>query len=87
MHGNIYEFHITANPGDMLSFTFMLMRSNDIIYGPKDGRLQLFTSNGILITGDVTTNLGAFDAGTEVNDFDTSAGNPLFGIFNIKPVK
>ncbi len=44
------------------------MRSNDIIYGPLGGRMRLFTSNGILITGDVTSNLGAFDAGTEVNE-------------------
>jgi len=66
--GDVYEFHITANPGEMLSFATMLMQSNDIIYGPVDGRLPLFTSNGILRTGDISGKIGIFDAGTEANE-------------------
>lgn len=66
--GDVYEFHISADPGDKLSFATMLMQSNDIIYGPRDGRLELFSDSGRPISGDVTAAFAVFDAGTEVNE-------------------
>jgi hypothetical protein len=71
--GLAYEFHVTADPGENLSFATMLMQSNDIVYGPKDGFLALFDDNGRPLSGDITDRLGPFDAGTEVNE------DPKFG--------
>lgn len=71
--GAAYEFRVTADPGENLSFATMLMQSNDIVYGPKQGYLALFDSSGRPLAGDVTAELGAFDAGTEVNE------DPKFG--------
>ncbi len=66
--GDVYEFHISADPGDKLSFATMLMQSNDVIYGPRDGRLELFSDSGRPISGDVSGEFAVFDAGTEVNE-------------------
>lgn len=66
--GVVFEFRLSADPGDKLSFATMLMQSNDIIYGPRDGRIDLFDGDGQPISGDVTGLLGIFDAGTEVNE-------------------
>ncbi len=66
--GVVYEFRVTANPGENLSFATMLMQSNDIIYGPGDGRIALFGADGEPISGDVSAALGVFDAGTEINE-------------------
>jgi hypothetical protein len=71
--GDAYEFRFTADPGDKLSFATMLMQSNDIIYGPREGRIELFTADGRPISGDITGEIGVFDAGTEVNE------DPRFG--------
>lgn len=66
--GVVYEFRVTANPGENLSFATMLMQSNDIIYGPGEGRIALFDADGRAISGDVSAALGIFDAGTEINE-------------------
>jgi hypothetical protein len=71
--GDAYEFRFTADPGDKLSFATMLMQSNDIIYGPREGRMELFTADGRPISGDISGEIAPFDAGTEVNE------DPLFG--------
>jgi hypothetical protein len=66
--GDAYEFHFTAEPGDKLSFATMLMQSNDIVYGPREGRMELFTADGRPISGDISGEIAPFDAGTEVNE-------------------
>lgn len=71
--GDVYEVHITADPGDKLSLATMLMQSNDLIYGPRDGRLELFSNDGRPVQGDVTTMFELYDAGTEANE------DPKFG--------
>lgn len=66
--GVVFEFRLSANPGEKLSFATMLMQSNDIVYGPRDGRIDLFDADGRPISGDFSRALGIFDAGTEVNE-------------------
>jgi hypothetical protein len=71
--GDVYEVHFTADPGDKLSLATMLMQSNDLIYGPRDGRIELFTDDGRPVQGDITGEFALYDAGTEVNE------DPKFG--------
>ncbi|MEZ5831445.1 MAG: spondin domain-containing protein [Dongiaceae bacterium] len=61
------EFTVTAKPGDRLSFATMFVQSNDKFYAPAGGSLALFDANGDPISGDLTTFIRLFDAGTEVD--------------------
>lgn len=65
--GKAYEFTITADPGDRLSFATMLMQSNDAFYGPADGGIALYDDAGQPISGDISGLVVLWDAGTEVN--------------------
>ena len=66
---------------DFLSYAAMVLPSSDFFIGNDNPLAHSIVS---LLNGSVDTlvfDVGAvFDAGTEVNDFATSAGNPLFGI-------
>ena len=56
--GVVFEFRLSADPGEKLSFATMLMQSNDIVYGPRDGRMDLFDADGQPISGDISRALG-----------------------------
>jgi hypothetical protein len=64
--GGAYEFMISARPGDRLSLTTMMGQSNDWFYAPADSGLELF-KNGKPISGDITSQMILWDAGTEMN--------------------
>lgn len=64
--GDAYEFTITANPADALTFVVMLAESNDWFYGVN--ALPLFDDDGQPITGDRSAALRLWDAGTEVDE-------------------
>jgi hypothetical protein len=64
--GGAYEFTISATPGMKLSFTMMFGQSNDLFYAPESA-IALFDAKGQPISGDVTSRLVLWDAGTEVN--------------------
>jgi hypothetical protein len=64
--GGAYEFTISASPGMKLSFTMMFGQSNDLFYAP-DSAIALFDAKGQPVSGDVTSRLILWDAGTEVN--------------------
>lgn len=72
--GSSYEFTFTAEPGDYLSFATMFVQSNDLFYAFGDRGLALF-SGDLPITGDVTSSLMLWDAGTEVNEFPGAGAN------------
>lgn len=72
--GGSYEFAFTAEPGDYLSFATMFVQSNDLFYGFGDSGLALF-SGDLPSTGDVTSSLMLWDAGTEVNEFPGAGAN------------
>ena len=69
--GGAYSFSFTAEEGDNLSFATMLVQSNDWFIGAN--AIALF-SNGTALSGDITSMVKLFDAGTEVDEF-AGAGN------------
>ncbi len=73
--GDAYEVRFSADPGEKLSITTMLMQSNDIVYGPHGGRLDLFDEDGVPLVGDISAMFGAYDVGTEVNEDPKSGPN------------
>ena len=66
--GNAYEFTFVARPGDRLSFATMYVQSNDLFLAPGDTGIALFTDDRQPISGDITAQIGLWDAGTEVNE-------------------
>lgn len=72
--GDAYEFSFSAAPGSKLSFATMLVQTNDIFYAPNGMGIRLFDSGGSPVTGDVTSQIMLWDAGTEVNE------EPGFGL-------
>jgi hypothetical protein len=68
--GEVSTFMVTARPGDRLQIQTMFVQSNDWFYSFGDGGLNLFDGS-TPITGDVTSKLVLYDAGTEA---DTAPG-------------
>jgi hypothetical protein len=64
--GAAYEVTITAMPGDRLTLTTMMGQSNDWFYGPGESGIELF-KDGKPISGDITSQIILWDAGTEVD--------------------
>ncbi|MGI9628715.1 MAG: spondin domain-containing protein, partial [Longimicrobiales bacterium] len=65
--GASYSFSVMAEPGDYLSFATMFIQSNDAFYAPSDAGIALF-SGDTPTSGDVTSQVMLWDAGTEVNE-------------------
>jgi hypothetical protein len=65
--GDAYEFSFTAGKGQKLSFAVMLGQSNDWIFAPAPGGLDLY-ENGYPVSGDVTSRIYLWDVGTELNE-------------------
>jgi hypothetical protein len=65
--GGAFEFEIKAAPGAHLFLTFMFGQSNDLFFGSEKG-IALFDKDGKPLDGDVTSQIGLWDAGTEVNE-------------------
>lgn len=68
MAGTQVDFIIEARPGDQLSLAFMLGHSNDGIIGTGATGIALFDASARPVAGDVTSAIGLWDAGTEVNE-------------------
>ena len=64
--GAAYEVTVSAVPGDRLSLTLMMGQSNDWFYAPAEPGIELF-KNGQALSGEITSQLVMWDAGTEVN--------------------
>lgn len=64
--GGAYEFSFVAGDGAMLSFATMYVQSNDLFFAPGEAGVALF-EGGAPISGDITAQIGLWDAGTEVN--------------------
>jgi hypothetical protein len=64
--GAAYEVTISAMPGDKLSMTLMMGQSNDWFYAPAESGIELF-KDGKTISGDISSQLMLWDAGTEVD--------------------
>lgn len=80
-----YSFTFTAEDGDYLSLATMLVQSNDLFYSFGDGGIALF-SNGIANTGNKSSQISLWDAGTEINEFPGAGNNqPVRGGGNSGP--
>jgi hypothetical protein len=64
--GAAYEFTVSGMPGDRLSLTTMMGQSNDWFYAPAESGIDLF-NNGMAISGDITSQIVLWDAGTEID--------------------
>ena len=65
--GAAYEAKITAMPGDKLSMTLMMGQSNDWFYAPDEAGIELF-KNGTAISGEISSQIMLWNAGTEVDE-------------------
>ncbi|MGQ8337506.1 spondin domain-containing protein [Sunxiuqinia sp. A32] len=63
-HSFTFSFHAGAN--HMLSFATMYGLSNDGFYAPDGGGISLY-SGGSPVTGDITSQITLWDAGTQAN--------------------
>ena len=64
--GTAYEVTMSAVPGDRFSLTTMMGQSNDWFYAPAEPGIELF-NNGKPVSGDITSKIILWNAGTEVN--------------------
>ena len=67
--GHSFQFTFEATKNDYLTFVSMLGQSNDIFAAPASSGIKLFDSQGNAISGDITSQIYLWDAGTEVNEF------------------
>lgn len=72
--GKYFEFSFEAQEGDYFNIASMLGQSNDLFFAFDDWGIALF-KNGIAQTGDVTSMLKIWDAGTEVNEYPGAGNN------------
>lgn len=61
-------FTVSAAPGDRLVFAAMFVESNDLFYAPGSDGIALFNDGGAVVSGDVTSRIILWDAGTEINE-------------------
>jgi len=66
--GDYYEVNFKAVPGTYLSFANMFAQSNDWFFAPSGQGIALFDSNGVATTGDISSEIAVWDAGTEENE-------------------
>lgn len=65
--GGAYEFEFTAPVGARLSLATMFAQSNDWFYSTGEDGIALYHSDGSKMTGDVTSMIHLYDAGTEAD--------------------
>lgn len=65
--GKAYEFSFTGQPGQRLTLAMMFAQSNDLFYAPESRGMLLFDATGRPMSGDITSQLILWDAGTEMN--------------------
>lgn len=67
--GGAYEIEFDASPGDAVSFSTMLIQTNDVFIGPGEAGIPLFDGDGVpLPERDVTDQVSLWDVGSEANE-------------------
>jgi hypothetical protein len=72
--GEAYDITFTAGKGHRVSFAAMLGESNDWFFGPGPEGIALYDAQGAPVSGDVTSQVALWDAGTEI-DQEPSVGD------------
>lgn len=65
--GQAYQWSFYANPGENLSFANMFVQSNDWFIAPDENGIPLYNGDGSQKSGDVTSYVKLWDAGTEAD--------------------
>ncbi|HEU5057129.1 MAG TPA: spondin domain-containing protein [Kofleriaceae bacterium] len=73
--GEAFELTVTAGVGHSFSFASMLGESNDWFFAPGPGGIALYDGSGAPRSGDVTSEVLLWDAGTEVDEEPAVGGS------------
>ncbi|MFK5974458.1 MAG: spondin domain-containing protein [Flavobacteriaceae bacterium] len=68
MPGDSESITFNAGKGHLLSFATMYVQSNDLFYAPLENGIPLYDEDGAPLSGDITSSIYLWDAGTEVNE-------------------
>lgn len=66
--GDTYRFLISAEKGKRFSFASSFLQGNDLFIGLSELGIPLFQDSGERLSGDITSEVFLYDAGTEVNE-------------------
>jgi hypothetical protein len=66
--GGAYEFDVVARAGDRITWAQMYGASNDWFFGTSADGIALFGADGKPVTGDLTSEIHLWDAGTEADE-------------------
>ncbi|HXH31927.1 MAG TPA: spondin domain-containing protein [Bacteriovoracaceae bacterium] len=66
--GESTTFTVSAVPGDRLTFETMFVQSNDWFFADSGQGIALFDAAGNPASGDVTSQVALWDAGTEIDE-------------------
>lgn len=73
--GGAYEFSFVGAEGERVSFATMFVQSNDLFFAANPHGIDLFDEEGNATTGDITSLISLWDAGTEVNEAPGEGAN------------
>ena len=73
--GEAFELTVTAGVGHSFNFASMLGESNDWFFGPGPAGIELYDGTGEPRSGDVTSEIRLWDAGTEVDEEPAVGGS------------
>jgi hypothetical protein len=65
--GQAYEITFTAGKGQKISFASMFGESNDWFFAPGPNGIALYDAQGNPVSGDVTSQVSLWNAGTEID--------------------
>jgi hypothetical protein len=65
--GEAFEVSFTAGKGHKIAFATMFGASNDWVFATAPGGIDLY-ENGVPVSGDVTSRIGLYDVGTEIDE-------------------
>jgi hypothetical protein len=66
--GDAFEIAVSGTPGDRVSFASMFGMSDDWFFATGPDGIALFDEDGSPISGEVTEDVGIYDAGTELDE-------------------
>lgn len=66
--GDTVEIDFTAEPGQNISFASMFGPTNDYFFAPGESGISVYDEDGQARTGDITSEVHLWDAGTEADE-------------------
>lgn len=79
---NTLTYTFNAGQGHYFNFAMMFVESNDLFFAPDEGGIPLYTieqdGSWTALTGDITSMIDLWDAGTEINEAPALGPNQPF---------